>query len=659
MSSAQSNHQELRSVVSGKLLICNCKECRDVREAAAVAAATPEPVLAAQCLSHPAPVALSACSGSEMRERSPPKRRTDSDSDSDSDSEEPEEPEERASLARKEPAAPTREEVLNSERSEEVIETRRLVSSALADSAWHVGKVDDGSRREAGNASLLRFEDLAPYARLGHGLPTLRARGEFSRASSVDAFKSRFASADPLMAKLPYKSLGMYLAGGAVSGLLMSEDYAVRRGDFDLFLVGHTSSTAKAAIDRLGCLLAEAEAEDVEHTSADHCGCARCAACTDSGCTRDAPCIRCYRRRTEEPEDPLMVYQTQTCITFHSKKHSRMIQVVLRLYGSISEVIHGFDLGSCAMAWDGERLWFTQMGALAASHGANVANMMVRRNSYEHRIAKYFARGFDLVLPGLNMTTLRDLGWELPYLSVYVDSGLEGAPTECCPCHIWCSGLEVSIFRPRPGSEESSQASEKPAVPELPEGPYTANIPYGKKSQIRMRNFTESINPKGPNMLSICAYRPYIAGMDLSTLEAEYPDECELVEKVVDTYHHGAIKVEPLRRVLGREGAIEFARRLIESPKPRDEFSTIAREVVSSMVKRPRSALKIAYEIHAFDSITVRERMGVLGTTGPEWYGKAWSQSAQSLVAPHARARVERKSSPAKPEPVWRRSDME
>lgn len=77
------------------------------------------------------------------------------------------------------------------------------------------------------------------------------------------------------------------------------------------------------------------------------------------------------------------------------------IQVVLRHYDSIGQVLFGFDLGASAMAFDGRKLYLTPMGHLAMTHGINVLDVGRRRASYEDRIASYMKRGFALVLPKL------------------------------------------------------------------------------------------------------------------------------------------------------------------------------------------------------------------------------------------------------------------
>lgn len=79
------------------------------------------------------------------------------------------------------------------------------------------------------------------------------------------------------------------------------------------------------------------------------------------------------------------------------------IQFIFRIYSSISEILHGFDLPSSAVGFDGEKLYFTANSKFAYEYGLNYVDTTRRSTTYEWRINKYFNRGFDLVLPNLRV----------------------------------------------------------------------------------------------------------------------------------------------------------------------------------------------------------------------------------------------------------------
>lgn len=184
-------------------------------------------------------------------------------------------------------------------------------------------------------------------------------------------FRKRFLLVAPYMARFPLAEHKMIIAGGSVSSLVMNSNYQIK--DIDVFLVGHTSE--ESVIAAIAALF--------EHVAA----------------------------HVAEP----FVKRTANCLTIcgqHGKGYVE-VQVILRQYATAAEVIHGFDIGACAMMWDGSRLGFAPMGKLAAETMCIVLDLQARSNSYEFRLSKYHGRGFILYLPHLNPTFR---GSALPYM---------------------------------------------------------------------------------------------------------------------------------------------------------------------------------------------------------------------------------------------------
>ena len=82
-------------------------------------------------------------------------------------------------------------------------------------------------------------------------------------------------------------------------------------------------------------------------------------------------------------------------------------QIVFRLYNNISQILHGFDLGSSSVAFNGERLFFTKLGKFCFENMCNIVDTTKRSTTYEHRLAKYYKRSFNIVLPSLDIKKLR------------------------------------------------------------------------------------------------------------------------------------------------------------------------------------------------------------------------------------------------------------
>ncbi|KAL0222515.1 hypothetical protein RCL1_002369 [Eukaryota sp. TZLM3-RCL] len=119
----------------------------------------------------------------------------------------------------------------------------------------------------------------------------------------------------------------------------------------------------------------------------------------------------------------LMQYRTKNGITIICGTWK--IQVILRLYNSISEIIHGFDIGSSAVAFNGNEVYLTSLSKLSYMYKINVVDTTRRSTTYERRLRKYFDRGFAIVFPNLDITKLRvrNLKWamnevcDMPYLT--------------------------------------------------------------------------------------------------------------------------------------------------------------------------------------------------------------------------------------------------
>lgn len=88
------------------------------------------------------------------------------------------------------------------------------------------------------------------------------------------------------------------------------------------------------------------------------------------------------------------------------KRDNVKLQVILRLYSTVSEILHGFDLGSSAVGFDGQNVILTSLGRFAYEYGYNIVDTTRRSTSYEARLTKYCRRGFDIIVPQLNIAAL-------------------------------------------------------------------------------------------------------------------------------------------------------------------------------------------------------------------------------------------------------------
>lgn len=73
-------------------------------------------------------------------------------------------------------------------------------------------------------------------------------------------------------------------------------------------------------------------------------------------------------------------------------------QIILKVYSSISCLIHSFDIGSSCIAFDGNNTYMTEMGAYSQVNTINLVIPEYCSPTFEIRLKKYFYRGYILGL---------------------------------------------------------------------------------------------------------------------------------------------------------------------------------------------------------------------------------------------------------------------
>ncbi|KAL6857594.1 hypothetical protein ACO1O0_005035 [Amphichorda felina] len=91
-----------------------------------------------------------------------------------------------------------------------------------------------------------------------------------------------------------------------------------------------------------------------------------------------------------------LALRTEHAITFVSPKWPyRHVQIILRLYKSISEVLTGFDVDCACVAFDGEQVYTNPRAVAAIATRTNLIDLSRRSPSYENRLYKYRSHDFD------------------------------------------------------------------------------------------------------------------------------------------------------------------------------------------------------------------------------------------------------------------------
>ncbi len=257
------------------------------------------------------------------------------------------------------------------------------------------------------NDDIFKLNDLNRNAEWDYSLPTLvrddnKSIHQSFKQITLNTFKTRFLDKFPFFTGFNWQ--GVLAAGSAVGQFIMGD----QSNDIDLFIYGSNIDEANKIIRRILKHVIKYENNKYNKLKTGN-----------STVTGDNSAVT---------DDSDVINETN--ITFIKRKNTITIdeydiQLILRIYKSPSEIIHGFDLGSSAVGFDGSNLYFTSLSKFAYEYGCNIVDTTRRSTTYERRLIKYFDRGFEIILPRFNikktsnrLMDLYDLNeyCEMPYL---------------------------------------------------------------------------------------------------------------------------------------------------------------------------------------------------------------------------------------------------
>ncbi|KAI5356788.1 Putative ankyrin repeat-containing domain superfamily [Septoria linicola] len=98
--------------------------------------------------------------------------------------------------------------------------------------------------------------------------------------------------------------------------------------------------------------------------------------------------------------------RTKNAITIVSQYPTRHVQIVLRIYKSVSEILTGFDVDCSCAAYDGKQVYASPRAIAAFVTQINSVDLARRSPSYENRLSKYAKRGFEIFWPNLDRSRI-------------------------------------------------------------------------------------------------------------------------------------------------------------------------------------------------------------------------------------------------------------
>ncbi|KAI1776724.1 ankyrin [Hypoxylon cercidicola] len=100
------------------------------------------------------------------------------------------------------------------------------------------------------------------------------------------------------------------------------------------------------------------------------------------------------------------VVRTKNAITICSQYPTRHVQIVLRVYKSVSEILTGFDIDCSGAAYDGQQVYCTPRALASYITQVNPIDLSRRSPSYENRLSKYSHRNFEVYWPELDRSRI-------------------------------------------------------------------------------------------------------------------------------------------------------------------------------------------------------------------------------------------------------------
>ena len=215
--------------------------------------------------------------------------------------------------------------------------------------------------KESDDSRLLDLEQVKSYKIPDvSDLPKLHCySAEIKFPKSDDEFTDSIFSLIPILKKFNFNNL--FIAGGAICSIIKNSADFSDNTDIDIFIYGLNITDANAKINE---------------------------------------CFKIIKHNNSYSK----IIINNHSITIKNKDYK--IQFILRLYTNKAQIISGFDLGSSAVGFDGKRLYFTELAAFAYKSMYNIVDLNRRSTTYELRLTKYLYRGFNIILPDLDLSKI-------------------------------------------------------------------------------------------------------------------------------------------------------------------------------------------------------------------------------------------------------------
>lgn len=267
------------------------------------------------------------------------------------------------------------------------------------------GKIRDKNSFDEMTKDLFTYDKIEQYLEWDYSLPTIVSdkrinNDEIVKIGNLTDFEENFNSKMPLRLK---NMNNILFAGGSICSVLR----IMQVHDIDIFLYGLSEDDATKRVDELIDDIVKSYDYYLYEKQLD-----------EENKNKSCSNLNKYRNKSKKyeilPNDPDIKYiRNKNCITLVIGRY--IFQIILRIYRNVSEILHGFDIGSAAVGYDGTQLWFTSLSKFAYEYNCNIVDPSRRSTTYEKRLDKYFKRGFDIILPYMDISKIRNVNSKYGY----------------------------------------------------------------------------------------------------------------------------------------------------------------------------------------------------------------------------------------------------
>lgn len=255
---------------------------------------------------------------------------------------------------------------------------------------------------------LFTLHDLSPESTWQYELPTLTNTHEYGKKKinkNNDNFKDLFFKTFIFLDNINLNNL--LIAGGSIKSLLFNTTV----NDIDVFMYdlnNHIDAQLRMEIFILDIYKHLINIRDGFYVKNEL---DKLNIITKSMLPNEnAKIVREFEQKHKQIYNPkinteILIYSNGNTITLFI--NNIKVQIILRLYSTISEILHGFDLGSSAVGFDGKNVYFTSLSKFSFENMVNIIDTTRRSTTYENRIIKYFESGFSIIIPNLNIHNLK------------------------------------------------------------------------------------------------------------------------------------------------------------------------------------------------------------------------------------------------------------